>query len=75
MNGLAQSDRIAAPIKQWFVHPTAVLHCGIDLQLSMAPQGQTEFPAFTPTVIMHGLAIATLATGAKAVVNVTTRRV
>jgi hypothetical protein len=57
------------PEKQWFAHPAAVLHCGIDLQPSMAPQGQTEFPAFTPMVIVHGLAIAMLTAGAKAVVN------
>jgi hypothetical protein len=69
MNGLAQSDRIAAPIKQWFAHPTAVLHCGIDLQSSMAPQGQTEFPALSPMVIVHGLTVATPATGAKTVVS------
>jgi hypothetical protein len=69
MNELAQSGRIAAPIKQWFAHPTAVLHCGIDLQLSIASQGQTEFPALTPMVIVHGLTIAMLATGAKAVVS------
>jgi hypothetical protein len=69
MKGLAQSDRIAAPIKQWFAHPTAVLHWGIDLQSRMAPQGQTEFPALTPMVIVHGLTIATPATGAKAVVS------
>lgn len=69
MNGLAQPGRIAAPIKQWSAHPTAILHCGIDLQPSMASQGETEFPVFNPTVIMHGLAIAMLAAGAKVVVN------
>jgi hypothetical protein len=69
MNELAQSGRIAVPIKQWSAHPTAVLHCGIDLQPSMASQGETEFPSFTTAVIVHGLAIAMLAAGAKAVVN------
>ncbi|RUP07407.1 hypothetical protein [Hyphomicrobium sp.] len=63
--------RIALLRKQWFTHPAAVRHCGIVLQpdINLSHRQCEGSLALISAVIMQGFAIATLANGAKAVIN------
>ncbi|RUO99849.1 hypothetical protein [Hyphomicrobium sp.] len=60
--------RYAPAEKHWLAQPAAVRHCGSDPQSFIALwHGQSVgLAAFISAIIVHGFAMATLATGAKA---------
>ncbi len=65
---LLSGGRYAPAVKHWLAQPASVRHCGRDPQSFIALwHGQSVgLAAFISAVIVHGFAMATLATGAKA---------
>ena len=68
---IVMDGRTPLAVKHWLAQPAAVRHCGIDPQFGMESwhAQSAGLPAVIAVVIAHDLAIATLATGAKAIVS------
>ena len=72
---LTADGRTPHVAKHWLAQPLEVWHCGIAAQFGIELwQGQSAgLPAVISVVIVHDFAIATVATGAKAVTSASSR--